>query len=66
MPEIQIGRHGAIFLALLFVILTAEDILIWIRSGAVPALEFFIALLLVLGVVALAIREANLHPPPGE
>ncbi|WP_255196668.1 hypothetical protein [Halorarius litoreus] len=64
MVEVNIGRHGVILLVLLFAILAFEDVLVWINSGTLPAVEFFVGLLLVLGVVAFAIREANLHPPP--
>lgn len=64
MVEIHIGRHGVILLVLLFLLLASEDILIWVNSGTVPAIEFFAGLLLVLAVVTLAIWEANQHPPP--
>jgi predicted ferric reductase len=66
MADIDIGTHGVVLLAILFVLLTAEDILIWVESGTVPAFEFFIALVLVVGVFAVAVREANRHPPPGK
>lgn len=64
MVEIHIGRHGLYLLVLLFVILGAEDVLIWVNSGALPGIEFFAGALLVLAVFALAIHEARLHPPP--
>lgn len=64
MVELHIGRHGVVLLVLLFVLMAAEDALIWLNSGTVPAIEFFVGLVLVLGVMALAVLEANLHPPP--
>lgn len=62
--ELGIGKTGVAIVVALFLILTAEDLIIWIRSGAVPGLEFFLGVLLVLVVVILAIREARSHPPP--
>lgn len=41
-----------------------EDILIWLNTGALPAIEFFIGIVIVLSILALAIREARHHPPP--
>lgn len=64
MVDVHIGRHGVILLVLLFVLLAFEDVLVWLNSGTLPAAEFFVGLLLVLGVVTFAIWEANLHPPP--
>lgn len=62
--ELGIGKKGVAIVVALFLILTAEDLIIWIRNGAVPGLEFFLGVLLVLVVVILAIREARSHPPP--
>lgn len=64
MVEFRIGRHGVVLLVLLFVILGSEDVLIWLNTGSLPAIEFFVGMLLVLVVVALAVHEAVLHPPP--
>lgn len=64
MVDVHIGRQGVILLVILFILLAFEDILIWMNTGTIPAAEFFVAMLLVLGVVALALWEANLHPPP--
>lgn len=64
MVEFRIGRHGVILLVLLFLLLAGEDILIWVNTGAVPSLEFFVGMVVVLAVVALALREAISHPPP--
>lgn len=63
MVDFQIGRHGVILLVALFLLLGMEDILIWVNTGTLPAIEFFVAMFLVLGVFALAVREAVLHPP---
>lgn len=65
MVEADIGRNGVLVLVALFLILAAEDVLIWVRSGIVPAIEFFVGMVLVLVVVAFAIWEARHHPPPG-
>ena len=64
MVELHIGKHGVALLILLFLFLGLEDVLVWVNSGTVPAVEFFVGLLLVLGVAAFAVREATLHPPP--
>lgn len=64
MVKLRIGRHGVIILVLLFLLLGAEDVLIWYNTGALPAIEFFVAMLVVLGIVALAIYESVVHPPP--
>lgn len=64
MVELHIGKHGVVLLILLFLLLGLEDVLVWVNSGTVPAVEFFVGLLLVLGVAAFAVREATLHPPP--
>ncbi|RDI70606.1 hypothetical protein [Halopelagius longus] len=63
MRDIGLGKHGAVLLAVLFVVLLAEDALIWLRSGAVPGVEFFAGTLAVLAVTAVAVYEANRHPP---
>ncbi|MFB6171941.1 MAG: hypothetical protein ABEJ23_05355 [Haloarculaceae archaeon] len=64
MVELQIGRHGVVLLIFMFLLLGAEDILVWLNSGDLPAAEFFVGMLVVLGVILLAIREAIQHPPP--
>jgi hypothetical protein len=64
MVDLEIGRHGVILLVILFLIFGLEDILIWINRGELPAVEFFVGLILVLALVAWAVREAQLHPPP--
>lgn len=63
MVEFHIGRHGVILLVACFLLLGAEDVLIWLRTGTLPAVEFFLASVLVLGVLAVAVREAVIHPP---
>ncbi|MFC6825751.1 hypothetical protein [Halopelagius fulvigenes] len=65
MRDVRLGKHGAVLLAVLFVVLLAEDALIWLRGGAVPGIEFFAGTLAVLAVVAVAVYEANRHPPVG-
>lgn len=66
MVDLDIGRHGLVILLILFAVLGAEDVLIWVNSGVVPAVEFFLATLLVLIVVAVAIRESMRHAPPDQ
>jgi hypothetical protein len=64
--RLHLGGTGAVLLAVLFVLfvlLGAEDALIWARSGSIPGIEFFLGALFVLAVFAFAIREANRHPP---
>ncbi|QCC50714.1 hypothetical protein [Halapricum salinum] len=64
MVDLHIGRHGVILLAILFVILGFEDVLVWLNSGDLPAIEFFVGLILVLAVIAGAIYEAEQYRPP--
>lgn len=64
MVELDIGKHGVILLVLVFLLMGIEDILIWLNTGALPAIEFFIGIVIVLSILALAIREARHHPPP--
>ena len=64
MVDLHIGRHGVILLAILFVILGFEDALVWLNSGDLPAIEFFVGLILVLAMIAGAIYEADQHRPP--
>jgi len=64
MVQLNIGRRGVLLLVLLFVVMGIEDILIWLNTGEVPTIEFFVGMVIVLTVFALAIREANRHPPP--
>lgn len=64
MARLRIGRHGLLLLLALFLLLGFEDVAIWLRTGALPAVEFFVALLLVVATAAVAIREAVRHPPP--
>ncbi|WP_410767160.1 hypothetical protein [Haloferax sp. DFSO60] len=64
MVNFHIGRGGVVIILLLFLLLELEDILIWVNTGSLPAIEFFVATIIVLGVVAFAIREAVAHPPP--
>jgi hypothetical protein len=63
MVNLHIGKHGVVLLVLLFLLLGIEDVLIWVRDGDLPALEFFVGLVIVLVVVAWAVRQANLFPP---
>lgn len=60
----HVGRAGLLVLAALFVVLTIEDVYIWVTAGTVPGLEFFLGLLLVVGTWFYAIRTAREHPPP--
>lgn len=61
--RLGIGRTGVAIILLLFVILGIEDVYVWAVSGTVPGIEFFLALLLVLVISIVAIREARAHPP---
>lgn len=64
MFSLKMGRNGVLILLFVFILLGAEDVLIWVNSGIVPGVEFFIAMLLILVVFAIAIRQAIAHPPP--
>ncbi|MFC7115232.1 hypothetical protein ACFQH2_10140 [Natronoarchaeum sp. GCM10025703] len=64
MRDLRIGKHGVAVLVAIFLILTIEDIFIWINSGIVPGIEFFIASLAVVVVFALAIRQSQKYDPP--
>lgn len=65
MIDLHIGKHGVVLIVLMFVLLTAEDVFVWLNSGVLPGVEFFVGVLVVLGIVVFAIRESRLHPPPG-
>lgn len=62
--EFDVGKTGALILAVLFVILTAEDVFVWVTAGSVPGIEFFLGLVLVVVVWFYAIRAARHHRPP--
>lgn len=64
MADLQIGRHGVILLVVLFLLLAAEDVLIWVESGVVPGVEFFLASLVVGATMAYVIREVQKYEPP--
>jgi hypothetical protein len=64
MVELDVGRTGVAILVLLFLLLTAEDLLVWINAGSVPGIEFFLGAAVVLVVAFFAIRQARSHPPP--
>ena len=57
----RIDGTGAVILLLVFLLLGAEDILIWVNGGVVPGIEFFLASLLVVGLLAVAILQARDH-----
>ena len=59
----RVGRTGAIVLLVVFLILAVEDAIIWFSAGVVPGIEFFLALLVVLAVWYVAIRNARKNPP---
>lgn len=65
MVELHIGRHGVIILVILFVILTVEDVFVWINSGVVPGIEFFVGAVLVVAIIGFAIQEGMTYRPPG-
>lgn len=64
MVELRIGKHGVVLLLILFLLLGVEDILVWMRAGTLPGVEFFVATAIVVAVFAFAIYEAVSHPPP--
>ena len=53
-----------IIVVFLFLLLRFEGVLVWIDTSTHPEMEFFVAMVVALGVIALAIRESELHPPP--
>ena len=57
-----LGRTGSALLLFVAVVLVGEDLLIWHRSGALPAIEFLLLDALVVGVLAAAIYQARRHP----
>lgn len=61
--RLGLGRTGVAIVVLLFLLLGVEDVYVWVDSGVVPGVEFFAALLVVLVVFVVAIREARAHPP---
>lgn len=58
-----VGRTGVFIVLILFVVLGIEDVYLWVIEGTIPGLEFFLALVIVLIVTVVAIREARTHPP---
>lgn len=62
--RLRIGRTGALVVLLIFLLLAAEDIFIWLNGGAVPGIEFFLAAILVVVLLVAGILEAREHPPP--
>lgn len=64
MVDIDVGWAGAGLLVLVFLLLGAEDVVVWLNGGAVPGVEFFVVAVLVVAVLALAIRRARANPPP--
>ena len=64
MVDLDVGPAGAVLLVLVFVLLGAEDVVIWVRAGEVPGLEFFVAAVMLVVVLWLAVRQARANPPP--
>ena len=59
--RLRIGRTGAVIVLLVFLLLAAEDMLIWVNGGVIPGIEFFLAALLVVGLFVVAILQARGH-----
>lgn len=63
MVDLDVGRSGAIVLLAVFALLAAEDALIFLNRGVVPGVEFFLASMLVLLVLAYVIAVSLRHDP---
>lgn len=59
-----LGRTGIVVLVIAIVLLLGEDLLILYNSGVVPAIEFLLLDVLVIAILAIAIREARRRNPP--
>ena len=57
-----LGRSGIVLLLFVAVILVGENLLIWSRSGVLPAIEFLLLDIVVLGVLAAAVYQARRRP----
>lgn len=64
MERLRIGKHGVAIVAAIFLLLAVEDLFIWLHSGVVPGIEFFVASVIVVIVFVLAIRQAQKYDPP--
>lgn len=59
--QLGIGRTGVLIVLLVFLLLAVEDIVIWVNSGVIPGIEFFLASLVVVGIIVVAILQARSH-----
>lgn len=59
----SVGRTGALIVVLIFGLLAAEDAFIWMNSGTVLGIEFFVAGVLALFLIGAGMWEARQHPP---
>lgn len=59
-----LGRTGTALLIIVIVILLGENIFIYYNSGVLPAIEFLLFDALVIGILAIGIREARRRTPP--
>jgi hypothetical protein len=59
-----LGRTGIVVLVIASVLLLGEDLLILYNTGVLPAIEFLLLDIVVIGILAIAIREARRRIPP--
>lgn len=64
MLRVDLGRTGLVVLAIVFGLLAGEDLLIYLNRGTLPAIEFLLIDVLVLGIIIVAITEARRRQPP--
>ena len=60
----SLGRTGIVVLLIAIAILGGENLLIFLNSGALPAIEFLLFEAVVIAILAIAIREARRRRPP--
>lgn len=57
--DLHIGRTGLILVFVVFLLLAVEDVFIWLNRGVVPGIEFFVASLILVGLLVLAINQVR-------
>lgn len=62
--NVPLGRTGIVVLLIAIVLLLGEDLLIFYNSGAIPAIEFLLLDVVVIVILAIAIREARRRKLP--
>lgn len=62
-PRIGFATVAAIFFAVIFLLLLADDALVWAEEGIVPGIEFFALGVLALAAIYVGLRAMTSHRP---